>query len=156
MSPKLLVLSVSVIALAGCGYVPQGGFQPQPFAPSYVPPNGGGALQPAFTNSPRLLLFGGDDHKVFLGSPTDGKFSTDSIFNEFGDYGSKFANDSIWNQFGEYGSKFSDHSPWNKFANAPPVVVDTEGNFYGYFTENRYHDQVTQVQILVVLLAAHQ
>lgn len=97
----------------------------------------------AAAQTPALLLFGGKNHKVFLGCLNCGRFDSDSVCNRFGDYGSRFSDKSIWNRFGGYGSRFEDHSPWNKFATAPPAIVDSQGNFYGYFTANRYHDKRT-------------
>jgi hypothetical protein len=41
---------------------------------------------------------------------------------------------------------------WNKFGTAPPVVVDREGNFYGYFTANRNHPKRTTIRFFLVFL----
>lgn len=99
-----------------------------------------------------LLLFAGKDHKVFLGCLNCGRFDSSSVCNRFGNYGSRFADTSIWNRFGSYGSRFSGESPWNKFATDPPVVVDPDGAFYGYFTSNRFHQQRTEIKSLRVFL----
>jgi hypothetical protein len=85
----------------------------------------------------RLLLFGGSNHDVFLGCFSCNEFASDSIFNEFGAYGSEFRQDSIFNDFGTYGSSFSQFSPCNRIASNPPVLVDENGGFYGYLTLNR-------------------
>jgi hypothetical protein len=58
---------------------------------------------------------------------------------------------SIWNQFGNYGSKFEDTSPWNKFASHPPVIVDPNGGFYGYFTASTFFGKRTTIQPLIDL-----
>jgi len=101
--------------------------------------------------APALLLFGGSDHKTFLGclncSPTDSV----SICNDFGKHGSSFSSQSIWNSFGAYGSTFSSESPWNSFASYPPVIVDKEGGFYGYFTSNTLKDKRTNIKALQTL-----
>ena len=82
-----------------------------------------------------LLLYGGQNHDIFLGCYDCGHFESDSICNRFGLYGSRFNSESIWNRFGTYGSRFSSFSPWNKFSSGSdvPVLVDRSGNFYGYF-----------------------
>ena len=84
-----------------------------------------------------LLLFvdNGSQH-VFLGCFSCNPYSDNSIWNEYGDYGSKYSDNSIWNKFGDYGSNFSSYSPWSKFSNQAPVLVDEDGGFYGYFTCN--------------------
>ena len=93
--------------------------------------------------TPALLLFGGKDHNTFLGCLNCSRLDSGSVCNRFGDFGSQFSDASIWNQFGDYGSRFADTSPWNRLASEPPVVVDKDGSFYGYFTANRFHDRRT-------------
>jgi hypothetical protein len=87
-----------------------------------------------------LLLFGGPNgsSSVFVGCLSCSRFDSLSVCNRFGDFGSRFADKSIWNRFGDYGSRFSDTSPWNKFASFAPKIFDSAGNFYGYFTSNRF------------------
>lgn len=101
---------------------------------------------PALCQSgPELLLFGGNDHKTFLGCLNCSSFSSDSVCNEFGRAGSQFNSESIWNQFGHYGSQFSSESPWNRFSSSGPVIVDRSGNFYGRFTANQFASDRTRV-----------
>ena len=78
----------------------------------------------------------GSDHDVFLGCLNSNKYDSKSIWNEYGTYGSKYNSKSIWNEYGTYGSSYSAYSPWNDYASYPPVIVDEEGNFYGYLTIN--------------------
>jgi hypothetical protein len=85
-----------------------------------------------------LLLFGGDNHKTFLGCLNCTKYDSGSICNKYGEAGSKYNSDSIWNRYGDVGSKYSPNSPWNKYAASAPVIVDNSGNFYGYLTANRF------------------
>lgn len=106
------------------------GYQPNDYG--YTP----AAVPKPIPHASGLLLFGGQNHNVFLGCLNCSKYDSGSVWNKFGDYGSKFSDKSIWNKFGTYGSKFSDESPWNRFGQTPPVIVDREGNFYGYFTVN--------------------
>jgi len=102
--------------------------------------------------SPALLLFGGHGHDVFLGCLNCSPFDRGSVCNEFGNHGSPFARESIWNEFGSYGSAFSSTSPWNEFASDPPVIVDREGNFYGYFTANQMHPRRTRNEFFLLFL----
>jgi hypothetical protein len=99
-----------------------------------------------------LLLFGGDDHKTFLGCLNCAPHSPLSICNQYGEFGSKYQPDSIWNKYGTFGSKYSPDSPWNKHSSDGPIVVDHDGNSYGYFTMNRYHVDRTRIKSLVGIL----
>ncbi|MDX9906548.1 MAG: hypothetical protein RBS55_08195 [Bacteroidales bacterium] len=85
-----------------------------------------------------LHLFGGSDHNVYLGCLNCNKYDANSIWNTYGTYGSKYNINSIWNAYGTYGSKYNLYCPWNQYSSDPPVVVDKEGNFYGYFTVNKF------------------
>lgn len=98
-----------------------------------------------------LLLFGGSDHKTFLGCLNCGAYASTSVCNQYGSHGSRYAPESIWNAYGPFGSRYSADSPWNKYASTPPVIVDKDGGFYGYFTANRYHDKRTRIGALVSL-----
>ena len=99
-----------------------------------------------------LLLYGGRSHDEFIGCISCNKFDSGSVCNKFGDQGSKFSDKSIWNKFADYGSKFSDVSPWNKFASYPPVIVDRDGKFYGYFTANKFSTDRTTIPAFVSIL----
>jgi len=99
-----------------------------------------------------LMLFGGDSHKVYLGDLTSSKFDKDSVWNQFGEHGNPFNTNCIWNNFGPYGGEFSNDSPFNEFASNPPVIVDVKGNFYGYFTANRFYKKRTTIEPLLKIL----
>ena len=99
-----------------------------------------------------LLLFGGDDHKTFLGCLNCNKFSGVSLCNKFGQFGSKFNSESIWNRFGDFGSKFNSDSPWNKFTDSAPIIADKDGNSFGYFSANKFHHDRTRIKWLVQIL----
>jgi len=92
-------------------------------------------------SSQTLHLYGGKNHDVYLGCLNCDKYNSNSIWNAYGTYGSKYNSNSIWNAYGTYGSKYNSYSPWNAYSSDPPVVVDKEGNFYGYFTVNAYKDK---------------
>jgi hypothetical protein len=76
-----------------------------------------------------------NDGKVYLGTLTTNEFDSESIYNEFGDYGSKFASTSIWNDVGTYGSSVSSSSAFNELASSPPIIV-LNGKIIGYLTTN--------------------
>ena len=99
-----------------------------------------------------LMLYGGVNHRQFLGCLNCSKFDSTSICNKFGENGSKFASKSIWNKFGDFGSKFSNYSPWNKFSNNAPIIVDGNGGSYGYFSSNKFHNNRTSYNPLLSLL----
>lgn len=86
----------------------------------------------------QLHLYVDDGDHVYLGCFSCSPYDSNSIWNEYGTYGSEYSSKSIWNEYGNYGSEYSSHSPWNKFSSNAPVIVDKEGGFYGYFTCNEY------------------
>ena len=104
--------------------------------------------------SKALLLFGGEDHKTFLGCLNCSDKSAVSICNEYDQYGSPYRTDSIWNEYGTYGSKYRQDSPWNKYGRNAPIIVDKDGTSYGYFSANAYHPDRTKVKWLVKILDA--
>jgi hypothetical protein len=112
--------------------------------------------QNVFPRTPELLLFGGKNHKVFLGCLNCSEFDTGSIFNQFGDHGSRFGSESIFNRFSDYGSAYSSHSVCNKFASDPPIVVDRAGNAYGRLTLNQFAYQVNDPQVIAWLTSVCQ
>ncbi|WP_420971602.1 hypothetical protein [Bradyrhizobium sp. B120] len=105
----------------------------------------------ASAQTPALLLFGGKDHKVFLGCFNCNRYDSGSICNKYGDVGSKYSADSIWNAYGNFGSKYSGDSPWNKYSSSAPIIVDRSGNSYGYFSANAYLSNRTQIDALARL-----
>jgi hypothetical protein len=80
-----------------------------------------------------LLLFGGTNHKTFLGCINCNKYDAASVCNKHGTFGSKYNSDSIWNGYGTFGSKYSIDSPWNQYTSSGPIIVDQSGGLYGYF-----------------------
>lgn len=88
----------------------------------------------------QMHLYGGKGHKTYLGCLDCNKYSSDSICNQYGTHGNRYNSDSIWNPYGSFGNKYASQSPWNKYSQDTdvPVLVDKAGNFYGYFTINKY------------------
>lgn len=82
-----------------------------------------GAASSIFPSSAELLIFGGQNHKVFLGCLNCSKYESNSVFNNYGTHGSKYSAESIFNTYGEYGSKYSSFSACNPYASDPPVIA---------------------------------
>jgi hypothetical protein len=93
-------------------------------------------------SSPKIMVFGGVDHKTYLGCLNCNEYASDSIFNAYGTRGSAFSTESIWNHFSEYGSEFSTYSACSAYASDPPVIVDGTGAYYGRLSINQYHPQL--------------
>jgi len=104
----------------------------------------------------QLHLYGGPDHKVYLGCVNCNKYDSNSIWNAYGSYGSKYNPNSIWNAYGTYGSKFNTLSPWNSHSTNPPVVVDKEGKFYGYFTLNQRMPKRADFKLALIIYEYHE
>ncbi len=77
-----------------------------------------------------------DGKKTYLGQIND-EFSADSIFNDYGTYGSKYSSESIQNDYGSFGGEYSTHSPFNKYTSTPPLIVKN-GRVIGRLTVNKY------------------
>jgi hypothetical protein len=98
------------------------------------------------------LLFGdsyGDtDHETFLGCLNCGQSDTTSVCNEFGLFGNSISGTSIWNASSLYGNAYTPFSPWSADASYPPVIVDRNGNFYGYLTADHLFPNRTKIAVL--------
>jgi hypothetical protein len=85
----------------------------------------------------KMMVFGGPEHRVYLGCLNCSDVAPDSIFNSVGPHGSRVSPESIWNSVQQYGSRVSPYSACNSLATDPPVIVDQEGTAYGRLTLNR-------------------
>ena len=85
----------------------------------------------------RLLIYGGDEHKPYLGCLNASPGDSESIWNPSGEYGSFYRDNSIWNSYGDFGSPYSSYSPWSEVSTTPPGVYDSQGRFYGHLTRNK-------------------
>ena len=72
---------------------------------------------------------------TFLGKLTSNRFDQESIFNQFGPYGSEYSQTSVFNKFSNYGNQFSNLSPFNNFTHTPPKLY-VRGKFVAYLTVN--------------------
>jgi len=64
------------------------------------------------------VLVAQDDKNTYLGKITN-PYDSDSIFNEYGTYGSEYNSASIWNQYATFGSEYSSYSPHNSYSSTP-------------------------------------
>jgi len=85
----------------------------------------------------KLMLFGGQGHKIYLGCLTCSKYDSESVENPYGEFGSKYSSTSIVNPYSEYGSRYSQFSACSPYASDPPVIVDGAGNAYGRLSASR-------------------
>lgn len=110
----------------------------------------------ALVQGQTLHIYGGNNHDVYLGCLNCNKYDKNSIWNAYGTYGSKYNSNSIWNAYGTYGSKYNSASPWNSYSNDPPVIVDKDGGFYGYFTTKKYKSKRADFDLVEVLYEYHE
>ena len=98
-----------------------------------------------------LYIYGGENSKEFLGKLNASKYDSESIWNKYGTYGSKYNSKCIWNKYGEYGSPYNSYCPFNKYGSNPPVLLDKQGKFYGYFTANKYASKRANNQVADII-----
>lgn len=116
-----------------------------------------GITTPQFPRVSFPLHLYSNDGSVYLGKLVTDKYDRDSIWYEYGSYGSQYSSESIWNKYGTYGSSYSSESAFNEYASNPPVIVDSDGNFFGYLTTNQYtSDGYTIFEIQQFLLENNQ
>ena len=98
-----------------------------------------------------------NDGKTYLGKLTTNKYDSESIFNEYGTYGSKYSTKSIFNEYGTYGSKYNTQSAFNPYATTPPIIVDSNFNKVGYLTANTYKPGgITILELMQILTTLNQ
>jgi len=86
-------------------------------------------------HAPKLLIFGGASHEVYLGCLCEGR-NPDSVFNLAGEFGSDLSTTSLRNKFAPYGSNHEDTSACDANAKHPPSVVASDGKSLGLLTLN--------------------
>jgi hypothetical protein len=62
--------------------------------------------------------------------------NSDSIFNEYGRYGSEYRSDSIWNQYGKNGSEYRSNTAFNEYTRSPPRIIKNR-KIVAYLTVNK-------------------
>jgi len=103
-----------------------------------------------------LHLYGGQSHDVYLGCINCNDIDRNSVWNDIGVYGSNISAKSIWNDIGVYGSDLSIYSPFNSMASFPPVIVDKDGNFYGYLTTNEFRSKRSELKLASIICKYYQ
>ena len=102
---------------------------------------GAAGASPSENVATKLMIFGGEDHRTYLGCLNCSQFASDSVLNQYGEHGSRYASESIWNHYGDFGSAYSSFGACNAYATDPPVIVDNAGKYYGRLTLNQYHSE---------------
>lgn len=116
---------------------------PNPSSGTYQPTHPTEVTQPSPAR-PLVFLFGGEDHKTYLGCLTcDPDRYKDALLNADGPYGQcpcSFNQDcpsvfchSLFATFGSTGIA-ENYSACSNNASDPPVLVDNGGNYYGRFS----------------------
>jgi hypothetical protein len=96
----------------------------------------------AKTSAPVRMLFGGVNHKTYLGCLTCDTTAAESIFNSSGRFGhcsGWYSNDNVYchsplSSFGSTGFVTPKSSACGAYASDPPVIVDQYGQYYGRFS----------------------
>lgn len=94
-------------------------------------------------------LIAQDDKNTYLGEITN-SYASDSIFNEYGTYGSEYSSDSIWNEYATFGSEYSNDSPFNEYTSTPPMIIKG-GKIIGYLSANKAVSSSISPNLLKVL-----
>ena len=74
----------------------------------------------------------------YLGIVSLNKYSSDSIANQYGIFGSQYSSESIFNKYGIYGSQYSSLSPFNSFSSNSLILKDNNNNIIGRLSDNKY------------------
>src|SRR5712691_806235 len=142
--PLVVLLWLLLLAwpslLAGCAPefwngVAQGMASSAPRAPSGAPH--------------KLMLFAGQGHRTYLGCLSCSEYENESVYNNYGPFGSAYGGTSIFNAYSPFGGQYGAYSPCNAYSADPPVIEDEAGNFYGRLTVNRYARQATTDEALI-------
>jgi hypothetical protein len=94
------------------------------------------APPPASTCGGQKIVFATDE--TYLGCLTCSQYSSESIFNQYGNYGSPYSITSVNDQYGMYGSPYSTTSACNPYTVSPPASFDEAGCYYGRLSVNQY------------------
>ena len=81
------------------------------------------------------VLIAQDDKNTYLGKITN-PYDSESIFNEYGTYGSEYNSASIWNQYATFGSEYNSYSPHNSYTSTPPMIIKNK-KILGYLSTNK-------------------
>lgn len=104
-----------------------------------------------------MYIFAQDSKEQYLGLITDNEFSTESIINEFGSYGSELSSTSIRNELSPYGSELSSYSAYNSLTSTPPIIYryDSANRTYvavAYLTKNTFKTPAVDPDLLIATM----
>jgi hypothetical protein len=134
MQPSRILITVALV-LVGCSPAARTGMSAGVAGTAPV------AASQYETAPVKLMIFGGEDHRTYLGCLNCSQYATDSVFNEFGSNGSRYSSSSIWNAYSSFGSAYSSYGACNAYATDPPVIVGGSGKYYGRLTLNTFHPE---------------
>lgn len=80
-------------------------------------------------------LIAQDSQNTYLGKIVN-SYQSDSIFNEYGTYGSEYNTGSIWNEYGTFGSEYNNYSATNAYTTTPPMIIKNK-QIIGYLSANK-------------------
>ena len=105
-----------------------------------------------------LHIFAGSNHTVYLGCVNCSRTDPNSIWNPYGDYGGRYGSKSFWNRYSNYSMKYNTESFRNEYStsDALPIVVDSNRNFYGYFTANKYKSKRCNLPLLDYIIENYE
>lgn len=83
------------------------------------------------------------DSDEFAGCMGCGKYSSDSVCNKYGTYGSLYNSESIWNRYG-LGSRYENNSPFNRYGSGLKMV-NSSGSYVGQFSMSASGDSDAQM-----------
>lgn len=87
-----------------------------------------------------IHVYSPKDESTFLGCWSCSEYDSDSIHNDYGNYGSSYASNSIRNEYGTFGSDYSSYSACNEYASSPPeIYTDDFSNYFGVLSINEYN-----------------
>lgn len=81
------------------------------------------------------VLIAQDSQNTYLGKIVN-SYQSDSIFNEYGTYGSEYNVGSIWNEFGTFGGEYNSYSVANAYTTTPPMIIKNK-KIIGYLSANK-------------------
>ncbi|NJA90028.1 hypothetical protein HCX48_12465 [Rhodocyclus tenuis] len=81
------------------------------------------------------VLIAQDDKNTYLGKIAN-SYDSESIFNEYGTYGSQYNSLSVWNQYGTFGNEYNSHSATNSYTSTPPMIIKNK-KILGYLSANK-------------------
>lgn len=81
------------------------------------------------------VLIAQDEKNTYLGKITN-PYDSESVFNEYGTYGSPYNQESIWNAYATFGGEYSTYSPHNPYTATPPMMIKNK-KIIGYLSANK-------------------